>query len=520
MTKTRKKSRFLGFLKWTGITVAALAGFALVLNLTTGMHLQITGGLWPQLDFHDEDRHYRTIEAHRERSADIVPASSPAPLESAAEEPEDEAVSEAAPPEPPEPDEATDVGDTPTDGDIPTVAELEPPAAPAPSLGSWPYYRGLHMDGRYPEPINTAWPDEGPPELWRVPVGGGYASFVVGDGLAYTIEQRREQEVVAAYDLLTGAERWSASWNARFEESMGGDGPRATPALYGGTLVALGATGELHALDAATGASIWRTNILEESGAANLTWGMAASPAILDGAVLTAPGGPNGAVIAYELETGAIRWRALDAQGAYTAPAVFTLDGLSQIVLIGADQVISLSPDGSETYWSRPWATMNGINAAQPLQVAPNRIFVSSGYGHGAAVLGVEADLEANTAQVREIWFNNRMKNTFSTSVFHDGYVYGLDAGILACVDAENGDRMWKGGRYGHGQLLIASGHLVITTERGQLVLVRATPESHQEIAALPAVSGRTWNNPAIAEGILLVRNDREAVAFDLRPQT
>ncbi|MCE2559814.1 MAG: PQQ-binding-like beta-propeller repeat protein, partial [Acidobacteria bacterium] len=337
---------------------------------------------------------------------------------------------------------------------------------------------------------------------------------------AYTIEQRREQEVVAAYDLLTGVERWNVSWDARFEESMGGDGPRATPALYEGALVALGATGELHTLDAATGASIWRTNILEDSGAANLTWGMAASPAILDGAVLTAPGGPNGAVIAYELETGAIRWRALDAQGAYTAPAVFNLDGLSQIVLIGADQVVALATDGSETYWSRLWATMNGINAAQPVQVAPNRIFVSSGYGHGAAVLEVQADLEANTAQVREIWFNNRMKNTFSTSVVHDGYVYGLDNGILACIDAETGDRMWKGGRYGHGQVLVASGHLLITTERGQLVLVRATPESHQEVAALPAVSGRTWNNPAIAQGILLVRNDREAVAYDLRPQT
>ena len=519
MTKTRKRSRFLAFLKWTGISVAALAGLGLVLNLTTGMHLQITGGLMPQLDFHDEGRHYRAIERHREQGADVALAARPAPIEDLAEEADDEAGLEATSPPTTEPGGLADGNDAPTDLEAPALADTDPPAATS-SSGSWPFYRGVRMDGRYPEPINTAWPNEGPPELWRIPVGGGYASFVVGDGLAYTIEQRREQEVVAAYDLLTGVERWSVSWDARFQESMGGDGPRATPALYDGTLVALGATGELQALDAATGASIWRTNILEDSGAANLTWGMAASPAVLDGAVLTAPGGPNGAVIAYGLDTGAIRWRALDAQGAYTAPAVFTLDGLSQIVLIGADQVTGIATDGSETYWSRPWATMNGINAAQPLQVAPNRIFVSSGYGHGASVLEVDADLEANTASVSEVWFNNRMKNTFSTSVFHDGYVYGLDNGILACVDAETGDRMWKGGRYGHGQLLLASGHLLITTERGQLVLVRATPESHQEVAALPAVSGRTWNNPAIAEGILLVRNDREAVAFDIRPQT
>ena len=180
MSRTKKRSRFLAFLKWTGISVAALAGLALVLNLTTGMHLQITGGLWPQLDFHDEDRHYRALEAHRDQTEAPIVAEAPGE------------------PEPADDEHAAD---------------------------SWPYYRGLHMDGRYPEPINTAWPDEGPPELWRVPVGGGYASFVVGDGLAYTIEQRREQEVVAAYDLLTGAERWSASWDARFEESMGGDGP-------------------------------------------------------------------------------------------------------------------------------------------------------------------------------------------------------------------------------------------------------------------------------------------------------
>ena len=510
MTETRKPGRFLAFLKWTGITVAGLAGLALVLNLTTGMHLQMTGNFMPQLDFHDEDRHYRALEAHRDRSAEVAPAPDPEQPEPT-EGPDSDNTLE------PEADAPVAVAST----DLPEdPTQPDPPVEEAPPAGSWPYYRGLHMDGRYPEPINTAWPKNGPPELWRIPVGGGYASFVVGHGLAYTIEQRREQEVVAAYDVLTGVERWSVSWDARFEESMGGNGPRATPAIHGGTLFALGATGEFRALDAATGEGIWRTNILDDAGSANLTWGMAASPSIMNDLVLTAPGGPDGAVIAYELATGAIRWRALDAQGAYTAPAVFTLDGLSQIVLIGGDQVISLATDGSRTYWTRPWETMNGINAAQPLQVAPNRVFVSSGYGHGAAMLEVEADLEAKTAEVSEIWFSNAMKNKFSSSVLHEGYIYGLDEGILACIDPATGDRVWKGGRYGHGQVLLASGHLVITTERGHLVLVRATPEGHQEIAALPAVAGRTWNNPAIADGVLLVRNDREAVAFDLRPQT
>ncbi len=503
MTRPRKRSRLFVGLKWTGISFAALAALLLALNQTAGMRLQMTGNFIPRLDFHHEGRHYRAIETHRERSAEPIPVASPAPLDNLEATPGTEAEPEAP---------ATPEVEAPEEEAV-TLAE-------APSPASWPYYRGPRMDGSYGGSINTDWPSEGPPELWRVPVGGGYASFVVGDGLAYTIEQRREQEVVAAYELLSGVERWNANWDARFEESMGGDGPRATPALYEGTLIALGATGELRALDAATGDEIWQTNILEDAGAANLTWGMAASPSIFEGAVLTAPGGPDGAVIAYELDTGAIRWRALDAEGAYTAPAVFTLDGLSQIVLIGADQVIALSTDGARTYWTHPWATMNGINAAQPLQVADDRIFVSSGYGQGAAVLEIDADVEAGTAAVSELWFNNRMKNTFSSSVLHEGHIYGLDEGILACVDPATGERKWKGGRYGHGQLLLASGHLLITTERGDLVLVRATPEFHQELVALPAVSGRTWNNPALANGILLVRNDREAVAFDVRPQT
>ncbi len=526
-TRTTGRRRWIAILKWTGIALAGLAGLALALNLTTGMHLQISGGLWPEVDFHHEERHYRTIEAHRGETAAPARIGTPAPVADTGNGTGNAAEPEAVLPEAPEAAAGVEGNTAQTDVEVPAgagggagAAVALTPGAAGPAPDSWPYYRGPDMDGRYAEPIDTAWPAAGPPELWRVPVGGGYASFVVGHGLAYTIEQRREQEVAAAYDLLTGVERWTAGWDARFEESMGGDGPRATPALDEDTLVALGATGELRALDAATGAGIWRANILDDAGAANLTWGMAASPTVLDGLVLTAPGGPDGAAIAYDLETGAIRWRALDAQGAYTAPAVYTLDGLPQIVLIGADRVISLATDGSRTYWSHPWATQNGINAAQPLQVAPDRLFVSSGYGQGAAVLEIEANAEAGSAAVTERWSNNRMKNTFSTSVFHDGHVYGLDNGILACIDAETGDRMWKGGRYGHGQLLLASGHLLITTERGRLVLVRATPEGHQEIADLPAVSGRTWNNPAIAQGILLVRNDREAVAYDLRPGT
>jgi outer membrane protein assembly factor BamB len=143
------------------------------------------------------------------------------------------------------------------------------------------------------------------------------------------------------------------------------------------------------------------------------------------------------------------------------------------------------------------------------------RVFISSGYGTGAAV--VELTRTGDRLSVREVWRNIRMKNQFTSSVLHDGFIYGLDESILACIDAETGALKWKGGRYGYGQVILASGHLIVLTEEGDLVLVRATPDAHEEVARSRAIEGKTWNHPSMANGVLLVRNLREMAAFDLR---
>ncbi|MCP5110215.1 MAG: PQQ-binding-like beta-propeller repeat protein, partial [bacterium] len=156
----------------------------------------------------------------------------------------------------------------------------------------WTDFRGPNRDGHYTETaVLTEWPDGGLEELWRKPVGGGYASFVVAGGKAFTIEQRRDQEVVAAYDMETGAEVWANSWRANFRESLGGPGPRATPTWHEGMLFALGAEGELRCLNAANGEVIWRKNILDDNGSPNIQWAMAASPLIVDEKVIVLPGG-------------------------------------------------------------------------------------------------------------------------------------------------------------------------------------------------------------------------------------
>jgi outer membrane protein assembly factor BamB len=297
---------------------------------------------------------------------------------------------------------------------------------------------------------------------------------------------------------------------------MGGDGPRATPTWADGRLFVLGAEGELRVLDGATGRVVWRTNILQDAAAQNLSWGMSASPLVYDDVVVVQPGGRQGhSLVAYDRQTGSRVWNALDDPQSYASPMLVTLDGVRQIVMFSASRLAGLDPATREVLWQHPWPGPNEINAAQPLVIGENRIFISSGYGTGGAV--VEITKSASGWSVRELWRNTRMKNRFASSVLHDGFIYGLDESILACIDANTGELAWKGGRYGYGQLILAGEHLIVLTEDGELVLVRASPAKHEELARFPVLSGKTWNVPAMSGGLLLVRNLAEMAAFDLR---
>jgi len=425
------------------------------------------------------------------------------------------------------------------------IAPLGERAASAPTSASaheqWTDFRGSSRDGRYVGRIRTEWPQGGLPLLWKQPVGPGYASFVAADGRAFTIEQRRTQEVVVAYDIATGRELWQQGWPGEFRESMGGDGPRATPTLHNGRLYVLGALGELRCHDARTGTLVWRRNILADAGASNLGWGMAASPLVIEGRdsqsnasqsnaspsnapqshandlVIVLPGGSRGrSVAAYAAASGELRWTALDDQQAYTAPMLVTLGGVRQILVVTATRVVGLTLDGGGPLWEYPWGNPQGISVAQPLLLEGDRIFMSASYGTGTAVFEVARSGEVFVT--RNVWRNARMKNKFTSSLLHNGFIYGLDEAILTCLDAATGEQKWKGGRYGYGQTLLAGDDIVVLTEDGDLVLVRATPEGHEEVARFPAISGKTWNHPIIVDGRLLVRNISEMAAFDIRP--
>jgi outer membrane protein assembly factor BamB len=391
-------------------------------------------------------------------------------------------------------------------------------AAPSTTTGRnyWTNFRGPKRDGNYEAtPVLTSWPANGLSQLWKQPVGLGYASFSIADGRAYTIEQRRAQEVVVAYDVATGRELWTQAWNAAYNDETG-DGPRATPTWDQGRLYALGATGELRCLDANSGAIIWGKNILADNQAHNLPWAMAASPLIVDDKVIVLPGGGNNkSVVAYNKMTGAPVWKVLGDTQAYVSPMLVELADRRQIVVVSASRVFGLVPETGALLWSYPWNTDNGINVSQPIMVDKNRFFISSGYGKGAALIEVKGSGQSFTANM--YWENINMKNKFNSSVFHNGYIYGLDEGILTCLDVNTGERKWKGGRYGYGQVLLASGHLIVTNgDTGELALVKASPDQYVEVAHFSALQGQTWNYPAIADGRLLVRNANEMAAYDI----
>jgi outer membrane protein assembly factor BamB len=392
------------------------------------------------------------------------------------------------------------------------LIETASPAAVTPS-SHWTNFRGPDRDGHYRQrPVRTDWGSALTPR-WKQPVGGGYGSFAIAGGRAFTIEQRGNRELAAAYDVRTGRELWTSAWDAQFSGSPGGGGPRATPTWDEGRVFALGASGEFRAIDAATGRTLWRTNILADAGAANTDHGASASPLVVDNTVVVLPGGSNGqSVVAYDRQSGKRVWSALDDRSAYSSPMLVTLAGVRQILAHTESRLVGLSPENGTLLWEFPWQTPYA--SAQPLITAPDRVFISA--ESDAVMLQLEAGAEGQMT-ARELWRTTRMNNKFTSAVLHDGFIYGLDEAILACIDASTGDLKWKGGRYGYGQVMLASGHLIVLTEEGELALVRADPASHQELTRFAAIEGKTWNHPAMSDGVLLIRNIEEMAAFDLR---
>ena len=369
-----------------------------------------------------------------------------------------------------------------------------------------------------------------PPELrWRQPIGAGWSGFAVVNGYAVTQEQRGELEMVTCYALETGELVWSYAIENRYASVIAGNGPRATPTIDDGIVYALTSNGKLVALDGRNGGLLWRHDISAEYGLspaqelATVSYGRANSPLVAGSLVIVPAGGEPAdtlvSLVAFDKKTGERVWEGGNRQISYASPALATIGGVEQVLVMNEASVAGHALESGAVLWElpRPGNSTADPNNSQAVAVGDDRVFVSKGYGLGAALLEITPEA-GDRMSVGELWSNPRVLRTkFSNVTVYEGHVYGLSDGILECVDLETGERVWKHGRYHHGQMLRVQDLLVVLSEDGEVFLIEATPERRDNVLGqFVALSGKTWNNFALYGPYLAVRNAEQAAVFRL----
>jgi outer membrane protein assembly factor BamB len=430
-------------------------------------------------------------------------------------------------------------------GAVAAVSSITPEDMPA--------YRGANRDGVIiGPPLREDWSQQAPAPLWKHPIGEGYSSFAVVGDLLVTLEQRAAGEAVVGYRASDGAEQWVVQTSELFDETQGGPGPRTTPTIDGDRVYALGATGNLFCLNLADGKEVWRHNVLTENHLQNSMWGMTSCPLIIDDQVVVNVGGPSGnGLLSFDKVTGDARWQtagitaqvsttpvsttapakgsddhAQAAKGSalsgYASPVLAEIAGVRQILNFDGTGLRGHDPTNGEELWVYPFQNSPGINVAQPILLPEGDLLISASYGSGTVRLKVTH--EGDDWKVSEVWPKPSfdLKAKMASMILYEGYVYGLDEGILVCLDPQTGKRTWKGGRYGHGQLLVTNDQLVILTEKGEAVLVKPNPKKLEEVARFQALptDAKTWNPPSLAHGKLYVRNHKWMAAYDVEKKS
>jgi outer membrane protein assembly factor BamB len=396
----------------------------------------------------------------------------------------------------------------------PATPKVEPPARVAETPAEWPGFRGRDRNSVIRDlRIDSDWSTSPPTQLWRRAIGPGWSSFAVRGDLLYTQEQRGDDEIVACYKVSTGQPVWRHRDAVRFWESNAGAGPRATPALSGDRVYTLGATGILNALHAGNGAVAWSRNAAVDADTKTPDWGYSGSPLVVDDLVIVAV---SGKLAGYDAATGKPRWFGPYRGESYSSPQLMTIAGVPQVVLLSHDGATSVAPADGTVLWQHDWSSGAIV---QPVPSGDGDVLV-----HAVAMtvgLGIRRLAVAYASggwTVQERWTSTGLKPYFNDFVVHDGHAYGFDGSILSCIDLADGQRKWKGGRYGSGQLVLLPEQdlLLVISEEGELVLVSASPDQFREVSRFAAIEGKTWNHPVLVGNVLLVRNGQEMAAFRL----
>jgi outer membrane protein assembly factor BamB len=400
----------------------------------------------------------------------------------------------------------------------PPAAVAESSEATAATLSpDWAGFRGPRRDSHVPGIVLASdWEAHPPRQRWRGPMGPGWSSFCVAGNRLFTQEQRGEEEAVVCLDRDTGAETWVQCGPGRFTESMSGPGPRATPTLAGDKLFTLGGTGLLQCLNPLTGQLHWQRDLRIDADRQPPTWGFCSSPLVVGNVVIVyAGGGGDRSVLAYDILTGEPQWSVPAGDDSYSSPHLARLAGQSCVLMLTNAGLTAIDAAQGKVAWEHAWPSKSQ-RVVQPLVLDEQSVLLGTGMGGGTR--RIEVTLDAGRPAIVEGWTTRDMKPDFNDGVVHRGHLFGFDRNIFACVSLVDGSRKWKGGRYGNGQvLLLPDGEqLLVLTEEGELVLLRADPEKLDELARFKAIEGKTWNHPVLVGNLLFVRNGREAACFEM----
>ncbi|MBP7827897.1 MAG: PQQ-like beta-propeller repeat protein [Verrucomicrobia bacterium] len=379
------------------------------------------------------------------------------------------------------------------------------------AAADWPRWRGPELNGISRETgWLTSWPDGGPKVLWKARVGTGFSSFAIAQGRAYTMGNANDTDSVFCFDAATGRVIWRHDYPAPLDANSYEGGTSATPTVDGDRVYTLSKRGVMFCLDAAKGTVIWTKPLAEELGAAMPTWGFAGS-VLVEGDLLLVNVGSTGTAL--QKDNGTVVWSHGTGEAGYATPVPFTSAGTRAAVLFTREHVVAVTVADGKELWRYPWKTRYDVNAADPI-LAGDQVFVSSGYNRGASVI----QITGSTAE--KVWENRNMRNHFNSCVRWEGHLYGVDETELRCLVWDTGEVKWSDRKFGKGSLMLADGHLIALSEKGELMVAPARPTEFKPLARAQVIGGKCWTTPVLANGRIYCRNAAgDVVCVDVRGQ-
>jgi outer membrane protein assembly factor BamB len=384
----------------------------------------------------------------------------------------------------------------------------------------WPQFLGVTRNGVYSGPaLSETWGATGPRVVWRRQIGAGLSGPVVAQNRVVLFHRVANREIVEAIDPATGKTQWQYAYPTAYRDDFGFDeGPRAVPVVADGVVYTFGAEGQLHAVELATGKKVWSEDTMRRFGVAKGFFGAAGSPLVEDGRVIANIGGKAAGIVAFDAKTGKVLWTATEDAASYSSGIGATIAGRRSAVFLTRSELVGLDPATGQVRFQRPWRARHAasVNAATPV-INGDSIFISAEYGPGAGVLRFDG------SKLVDVWASDdALSNHYATSVYAGGVLYGFHGRqefgqSLRAIDFQTGKVRWSEERFGAGSVLLAGNRLLILRENGELVLAAASPDGFKPVARAQILPATVRAYPAIADGMVYLRNDDTLVCLDLR---